>query len=241
LFFKREGKMKKNKILFVLALISLILLATSSRANATEGACIYWVRQLWPPYTYACSDDSNAEYWCDFTAGFFYPGKKCCGSGTRTYYPNFQQGCCSIDNTCTSGVIDMDYYATCLGYECNEGDYVCNNGTCESSTLITLKDFKAYARSNRVILAWATESETDNAGFNIYRSESENGQYTKINTSIIPAKGSSTQGAVYEFTDNNVQNRKTYYYKLEDIDLNGNSTMHSPKSATPGWLYSFWK
>ncbi len=25
----------------------------------------------------------------------------------------------------------------------------------------------------------------------------------------------------YEFVDKNVQNRKTYFYKLEDIDLNG--------------------
>ena len=38
---------------------------------------------------------------------------------------------------------------------------------------------------------------------------------------LIPAKGASTQGAAYEFIDTNVQNRKTYWYKLEDIDLNG--------------------
>jgi hypothetical protein len=30
-----------------------------------------------------------------------------------------------------------------------------------------------------------------------------------------------------------VQNQKTYYYKLEDIDLNGTSTMHGPVSARP--------
>jgi hypothetical protein len=36
-----------------------------------------------------------------------------------------------------------------------------------------------------------------------------------------------------------VQNRKTYYYKLEDIDLNGTSTMHVPMSATPRWVLGY--
>jgi hypothetical protein len=57
------------------------------------------------------------------------------------------------------------------------------------------------------------------------------------NSSLIPAQGSATKGASYEFIDTNVQNRKTYYYKLEDIDLNGQSTMHGPVSATPRWIW----
>jgi hypothetical protein len=55
----------------------------------------------------------------------------------------------------------------------------------------------------------------------------------KINDSMIPAKGSPTQGAAYQYIDKDVKNRTTYYYKLEDIDLNGTSTMHGPVSATP--------
>jgi hypothetical protein len=35
-----------------------------------------------------------------------------------------------------------------------------------------------------------------------------------------------------------VRNRKTYYYMLEDIDLNGTSTMHGPVSAMPRVMYS---
>jgi hypothetical protein len=30
-----------------------------------------------------------------------------------------------------------------------------------------------------------------------------------------------------------MKNRTTYYYKLEDIDLNGTSTMHGPVSVVP--------
>lgn len=109
------------------------------------------------------------------------------------------------------------------------------------ATLVQLSSFYASSKSSKIILFWSTESETDNAGFNIYRSESEKGQYTKINAPLIPAKGSTTQGASYEFADTNVQNRKTYYYKLEDIDLNGQSTMHGPVSATPRLIYGLWK
>jgi hypothetical protein len=234
--------MKKNQITFLLAIIFLALLVTSSKANATEGACIYMIGQM---HIYACADDEYADYYCVYWyGGTFYPGKKCCSVGSadlRTYYPNVQQGCCSNNNTCTSGVIDMGYLQTCGGYQCNEGNYECSNGICESSTLITLRDFKAYAGSNSVILDWSTESEIDNAGFNLYRSDSENGNYTKINASLILSQGSSTQGTSYEFIDTNVQNRKTYYYKLEDIDLNGTATMHGLVSARPRWLYSFWK
>ena len=87
------------------------------------------------------------------------------------------------------------------------------------------------------MLSWATESEIDNAGFNIYRAESENGAYAKINSAIVSAKGSPTQGTSYEFVDKEVKNKKTYYYKLEDIDLNGKSNMHGPVSATPRLIF----
>jgi hypothetical protein len=106
-------------------------------------------------------------------------------------------------------------------------------GKCDISTLITLSSFTAKASNGRVKLEWVTESEIENAGFNIYRSETEADGYVKINSALIAAKGSETKGAKYVFTDNIAKNRKTYFYKLEDIDLNGTSTMHGPKSATP--------
>ncbi|MCX5904611.1 MAG: hypothetical protein NTV89_14355 [Proteobacteria bacterium] len=110
-----------------------------------------------------------------------------------------------------------------------------------ASTVIDLSSLVATPSDREVIIQWATESEIDNAGFNIYRAELENVEYAKINTSLIPAQGSSTQGASYEFIDNDVLNRKTYYYKLEDIDLNGASTMHGPVSATPRLIYGMKK
>jgi predicted phosphodiesterase len=96
-------------------------------------------------------------------------------------------------------------------------------------TLITLASFEAVPSHNK---------EIDNAGFNIYRAGTD-GEYTKINDSIIPAQGTPTNGAQYQFIDNTATNRRTYSYKLEDIDTSGTATLHGPVEATPGLIYLF--
>jgi hypothetical protein len=108
-------------------------------------------------------------------------------------------------------------------------------------TLITLSSFTVTPKNKKVIIKWSTESETDNAGFNIYRSTSEEGDYEQINDLLISAEGSITEGAEYEFIDDDVKNRKKYYYKLEDIDMAGMSTMQEPVSATPRLIYIFFR
>jgi len=108
----------------------------------------------------------------------------------------------------------------------------------QSQTLVTISSLKTLPSNRRVTISWATESEIDNAGFNIYRAE-RNGEYIKLNNEIIPAQGSSTTGASYEFVDKKVQNRKMYFYKLEDIELNGTSRVHGPVNGTPRLLYLF--
>jgi len=100
-------------------------------------------------------------------------------------------------------------------------------------TLIKLLSFTTTLKAGVVILQWITISEIDNAGFNLYRAESEDGEYAKINGALIPSEGSPTQGATYQFIDEDVQNRRTYYYKLEDLDIYGKSTMHGPVSVMP--------
>ena len=101
------------------------------------------------------------------------------------------------------------------------------------TTVIELSSFTVTPSDRKVILKWTTASEIDNAGFNLYRAEAENGTYVKLNSSLIPAEGTSTSGASYQFIDEGVKNRTTYFYKLEDIGLNGTSTMHGPVSAEP--------
>jgi len=104
--------------------------------------------------------------------------------------------------------------------------------TGEVPTAITLSSFTAKEKNRKVIIRWKTETEIDNLGFNVLRSETEDEGYVKINKKLISAKGTSTKGAKYKFTDKNVKSGKTYFYKLEDIDSSRVSTLNDPISLT---------
>jgi hypothetical protein len=108
-------------------------------------------------------------------------------------------------------------------------------------TAINLSSFTATPKAGKVILQWSTETETGNAGFNLYRATAEDGVYIKINSALIAAEGSSAQGTRYEFIDSGLMNAEPYYYKLEDVDLNGKNTMHEVVKATPRWIYGVGK
>ncbi|MBN2389862.1 MAG: DUF4082 domain-containing protein [Anaerolineae bacterium] len=99
-------------------------------------------------------------------------------------------------------------------------------------TAVTLAWFTATAEENRVYLEWETAIELDNLGFNLYRSETVEGPYTKLNTVLIPTQNpGSVFGAIYTWLDTDVQPGITYYYKLEDIDTNGIATLSEPVRA----------
>lgn len=104
--------------------------------------------------------------------------------------------------------------------------------TCTPSA-ITLAYFHAKAgKDGRVTLTWETVTEVDNAGFNLYRARVRDGRYKKINTTLIPAQGNATSGATYRYGDK--LRNGTYYYKLEDQDYYGASTMHGPEKVRVG-------
>ncbi len=101
-------------------------------------------------------------------------------------------------------------------------------------TIVDLVNFDAVGRSGEVAVKWTTDSEIENAGFNIYRSENLNGPYSKINNTLIPGLGNSVMGEDYEYVDTNVIDGVTYYYKLEDVEYNGGATPHGPVESHPG-------
>ncbi len=105
-------------------------------------------------------------------------------------------------------------------------------------TLITLQSFVAEPGSRKVTLQWKTASEIDTAGYNIYRAETQDGEYVRANSDLIPAKGTPDAGALYTFTDTGVKNRNTYYYRLEDVENDGDTGMHGPVSATPRLIFA---
>jgi hypothetical protein len=79
-----------------------------------------------------------------------------------------------------------------------------------------------------VTVEWTTASELNTAGFNLYRSESRDGSYTRINSELIPHSPDPQIGGSYSFTDTNVVAGRTYYYQLEDVETGGATTRHGP-------------
>jgi hypothetical protein len=96
---------------------------------------------------------------------------------------------------------------------------------------VVLAQFDARAQTDHVAVDWETASEIDNTGFNLYRSPLVDGPRELL--AFIPAQApGSTQGFSYNYADFDVQPGQTYYYWLEDIDLNNVATRHGPVSVT---------
>ena len=103
---------------------------------------------------------------------------------------------------------------------------------------VQLNSFTGNFAVSRVDLKWITSSENNVSGFHLMRSESPSGTYTRI-TEKITAIGNAFVGGIYNYSDFDIIFTKSYYYKLEVIDKNGNTIeMHGPinvltATATP--------
>jgi len=100
-------------------------------------------------------------------------------------------------------------------------------------TAVTLASFEAIGQDDAILITWETASELNNVGFNLYRSESFDGPWAQLNTTLIPPQyPGSVLGGVYEWWDTLVRPGEVYYYRLEDIDISGARTFHGPVWAT---------
>jgi hypothetical protein len=99
---------------------------------------------------------------------------------------------------------------------------------------VLLAGFSAEGQSDRVLVSWETVSEASNLGFNLWRGLAPDGPDTQLNPNLIPSQGpGSTQGYSYQWIDQaDLTTGATYYYWLDDVDVNGVTTRHGPVSAT---------
>jgi hypothetical protein len=94
---------------------------------------------------------------------------------------------------------------------------------------VRLARFEGWPERAAVHVEWETVSEVNNLGFNLYRADAADGPYMKLNEELIPSQvPGQPGGAVYVWTDSTVQVGRTYYYKLEDVDIYGYTTLHGP-------------
>jgi hypothetical protein len=101
---------------------------------------------------------------------------------------------------------------------------------CQTPPFVLLDYSTASVSGGNVRLEWATLVEVKNTGFNLWRAmKDEAGKFinlTKLNGSLIPAKGDTQESASYSFEDNSAAPSVTYYYTIEDIDTNGERGWH---------------
>ena len=76
-------------------------------------------------------------------------------------------------------------------------------------------------RRTPIVISWSTETEIDTAGFNLYRADSLDSPFERINSGLILSKGDPLTGAEYEFLDSQVDRNQSYHYRLEEIQVDG--------------------
>jgi hypothetical protein len=114
--------------------------------------------------------------------------------------------------------------------------------------LVRLDSFDVIAdEQSNIHLSWINGIEEDNAGFRIWRAiDDGSSEYADISAmkvlsanelivipmgnssnELIAAKGNERNGATYSYVDASISRTDvTYYYLLEDVDVNGNHTFH---------------
>ncbi|HEX9637201.1 MAG TPA: hypothetical protein VGB99_06690 [Acidobacteriota bacterium] len=85
----------------------------------------------------------------------------------------------------------------------------------------------AEREPGRITLRWRTASEQNNLGFNLYRSDTPDGPWTRINQDLISGHGTTSQVHQYEFIDQPVERFRSYYYYLESISTSGLAERYS--------------
>jgi len=78
-----------------------------------------------------------------------------------------------------------------------------------------------YDTDGNVSLQWPANSESDLAGYNVYRATQSGGPYAKINAALVTAPSS---------VDAQTSDGATYYYVVSAVDQVGNESGYSPES-----------
>ena len=72
------------------------------------------------------------------------------------------------------------------------------------------------------VIKWSTQSELNNAGFFIKRSQQRSTNFKVINAAMISGAGTVSEKQSYTYTDTTAQPNVVYYYQIEDVSLDGN-------------------
>lgn len=104
-----------------------------------------------------------------------------------------------------------------------------------ASASVNLVYFRTRATTDSIVLEWGTESELNNSGWFIWRTEENTDSFfeadnpTRVNDRPIAPFGDL--GGEYEFEDTSAATDTTYYYWLQDVDTSGASKYHGAETG----------
>ena len=86
---------------------------------------------------------------------------------------------------------------------------------------VALSSFLPKRTDAGVVIKWTTQSELNNAGFNILRSATKTGKFVVINPTMIQGAGTTGEKHTYSYTDKTAKPNVVYYYQIEDVSFDG--------------------
>jgi len=80
---------------------------------------------------------------------------------------------------------------------------------------------------------WSTASEQDSFGFDVFRGDSEKGDFKKLTKDPILGAGTSDETHKYEYRDDTIDPCKEYWYYVESISTKGVHEKFTPVFRAP--------
>jgi hypothetical protein len=82
-------------------------------------------------------------------------------------------------------------------------------------------------------LKWSTASEVENFGYDVYRADTADGPWVRINAKPIAGAGTLDEPSYYQYADTDIDPTRTYFYYVESISLKGVREKFTPVIKAP--------
>ncbi|KAA3600874.1 MAG: T9SS C-terminal target domain-containing protein [Calditrichaeota bacterium] len=148
------------------------------------------------------------------------------GAGTVVIYHRATVGSGSF-SALTTTTVGSEFRATVTSF----GEFILASN--DVSLPVELSSFEGKESEKGIELNWQTDSETNNLGFNVMRSEFADKGFEQVDSFVnnpeLRGQGSTPFQTNYEWTDLEAEPNETYFYYLVDVDFNGIKESHNNK------------
>lgn len=86
---------------------------------------------------------------------------------------------------------------------------------------VQLSSFWAERTEHGALIKWTTQSELENAGFNVLRSGTKTGAFKVVNPRMLQGAGTTSERHTYQYVDTTAKAGVAYYYRLEEVSFAG--------------------